>query len=465
MLKKPAEVRVRYAPSPTGYFHIGAARTTLFNLLFARNHGGKFILRIEDTDKERSKKEYEEEIINSMHWLGFDFDEFYRQTDRLDTYETYLKQLLTEHKAYYCYCSQEELEAERQSMTSQGMLPIYNGKCRSVTEEDASARLAAGKPSVIRIKVSVEKLTFKDMIRGEVTFDTQLMGDIVIAKSLREPLYNFAVVIDDFLMKISHVIRGEEHIANTPKQMVIAQALDMHLPIFAHLPLILNTDRSKMSKRDGERVVAVKDYRKAGYLPEALRNFLVLLGWHPEGDEEVLSFEQMVAKFDITRIQKAGAIFNFEKLDWFNSHYIKLKTDVELLALLTPDYVESSWAGDSAKLLKVIAQVKDRMKKLSEFSELAKVFFVLPEYEKDLLVWKKSTAPAALEILKELKTLIESGKEVMPFAEAKGRGDVLWPLRVALSGSQASPGPMELLGVLGKTEALARIAIAIAKLS
>lgn len=464
MLKKTSEVRVRYAPSPTGYFHIGAARTTLFNLLFARQNGGKFILRIEDTDKERSKKEYEEEIIATMHWLGLDYDEFYRQTDRLDIYETNLKKLLEEKKAYYCYCSQEELEAERQSMSSQGLSPIYNGKCRSVEGKKEA-------PSVIRIKVPVEKLTFKDMIRGEVTFDTRLMGDIVIAKSLREPLYNFAVVVDDYDMKISHVIRGEEHIANTPKQMVIADALGIHLPIFAHLPLILNTDRSKMSKRDGERVVAVRDYKKAGYLPQALLNFLVLLGWHPEGNEEVLNFAQMAEKFDITRIQKAGAVFNFEKLDWFNAHYIKQLSVSQLVSYLTDGgFIEPDWAEDSDKIKKVIELLKERMKKLSEFKDLAKVFFILPQYQKELLVWKKSDANSALAILIEIKKLIEADTDINSFVEASakvggGRGDVLWPLRVALSGSQASPGPFELMQVLGKKESLARIAVAITKLS
>lgn len=495
--KKQTEIRVRIAPSPTGYLHIGTARTALFNYLFARQKNGTFILRIEDTDKERSKKEYETEIISSLIWLGLEYDEGplkddeegaskllakpfkgdlgpYRQSERLDIYEKYLKQLLLEKRAYYCFCSQEDLDAQRESMMAQGKVWIYPGTCRTLSEKEADVNRANGAGHVIRIKVPSEKLSFKDVLRKEITFDTALIGDIVVAKNLREPLYNFAVVVDDYQMRISHVIRGEDHIANTPKQMVIARSLGFPFPEFAHLPLILNTDKSKMSKRDGG--ASLSDYRKAGYLPEAIINFLALLGWHPEGEQEVLTLSDLIAKFDLSRVQKSGAVFNVDRLDWFNAYYIKQKSDTDLLDLLTPEYLEPSWASDSGKLLKVIALVKERLKKLSEFKDLSRLFFELPEYSSDLLVWKKSTPQASKENLTEIKNILENLPEVdfqksrlesaiMSLAQAKGRGDVLWPLRVAVSGSQNSPGPFEIIDALGKSETLRRIDRALVKLS
>src|SRR3989344_5960565 len=278
--KTKAPVRVRIAPSPTGYMHIGTVRTALFNWLFAKQHGGDFVLRIEDTDLERSKKEYEEDLIDNLKWLGLTWDESpIRQTDRLDIYEKYLGRLLEEGKAYYCFCSKEQLEMERQAMLAQGFAPKYSGRCRTIGIAEAAARVKKGEDSVIRLKVADRKISFKDLIRDDVSFEASLIGDFVIAKSLRSPLYNFAVVVDDADMAISHVIRGEEHLANTPRQILIQEALGFKQPYYAHIPLILNADRSKMSKRAGD--TAIRDYRAQGYLPEAILNFLVLLGWHP----------------------------------------------------------------------------------------------------------------------------------------------------------------------------------------
>ena len=317
------------APSPTGPLHIGTARTTLFNWLFARGRDGTFILRIEDTDKERSKKEYEEELVEGLKWLGIEWDEFARQSERTDLYRKYLEKLLTSGDAYYCYCTKEELEGQRQAMLASGVPPKYSGHCRNLAKPPTGR-----KPEVIRFKVPEIKVEFKDMIRGKVAFDAALLGDQVIAKDLDTPLYNFAVVIDDNEMRITHVIRGEDHLSNTPKQILIFRALGFDEPIFAHIPLILNPDRSKMSKRFAD--TALTQYREAGYLPEAIVNFLALLGWHPKDDKEILSAEDLIAEFDLARVQKAGAIFNQEKLDWLNREHMKKMSDKELAAAARP---------------------------------------------------------------------------------------------------------------------------------
>lgn len=486
---KKNKVRVRIAPSPTGYFHIGTARTALFNWLFARHMGGSFILRIEDTDLARNKPEYEKNIIESMEWLGLTYDEGpllnggykgkygpYRQTERLDSYERYLTQLLKEHKAFYCFCTKEELEGERISQEAAGQVPRYSGKCRSVTDSEVAQRIGAGAKPVIRLKVLPKKIHFTDYIRGVVEFDNALIGDVVIAKSLREPLYNFAVVIDDFEMEITDVIRGEEHLANTPKQLAIIEALGFPMVRYAHLPIILSaTGKGKMSKRDGG--TAIRDYQVAGYLPQAMINFVGLLGWHPSDDKELLTSEEMAKAFTLERVQKGGAKFNLDKLNWFNTSYIKALPEEELLKqLIAFGAIPSTHTFNNEQLLKVVRLGKERMIKLSDFAELAGFLFELPAYDPKLLVWKKGTPENAKEHLSLIATMLEAQKPtaftkaalealLMPMAEAKGRGDVLWPLRTALSGKAASPGPFEILDALQKDESLKRIRIAIEKLS
>ncbi|MEK7653820.1 MAG: glutamate--tRNA ligase [Patescibacteria group bacterium] len=460
-------VRVRIAPSPTGYMHIGTARTALFNWLFARQNGGVFILRIEDTDLERSKKEYEEDLIDQLKWLGLDWDEGpIRQTDRLDSYEKCLSKLLKDGQAYYCFCSKEQLEQERQAMLAQGFAPKYSGRCRSVSQEEAKKKMEAGEKAVIRIKVPDGKISFKDIVREEVSFEGSLIGDFVVAKSLREPLYNFAVVVDDEEMKISHVIRGEEHLANTPRQIIIQRALEFSQPQYAHIPLILNPDRSKMSKRVGD--TAIREYRNQGYLPDALLNFLSLLGWHPQDDQEIFSLKELMKVFDLTRIQKGGAAFNVDKLDWLNAQYIKKMTAKSLAKLLG--------VKDTEQNLKIVEATKERMKKLSDFKEMAGFFVEVADYPPELLIWKNSTKEKTLVNLKEAEKIVSAvisddfskaklEKALMPSAEAAGRGDMLWPLRVAVSGLEKSPGPFEIMETLGKKESLSRIAGAIQKLS
>jgi len=452
------DVRVRFAPSPTGFLHFGGVRTALFNWLFARHEGGKFLLRIEDTDKERSEKRFEEDILRGLEWLGITWDEPpVRQSDRIDLYEKHLKTLFEEKKAYYCFCSAEELDEESQAQLAAGIIPKYSGKCRAIPPEEAAKR-AEREPAVIRFRMPEREVTFADTIRGKVSFHTKLFGDVIIAKGLREPLYNFAVVVDDADMRISHVIRGEEHLSNTPRQILIAEALGLSVPVFAHLPLILGPDKKKLSKRF--LTTSLDEYEKKGYLPSAIVNFLSLLGWHPSEDREVLSIGELVNEFTIRRVQKAGAIYNPEKLEWLNAMHIRALAPEELRTHLEP-FIPAEWKTDGERLARAGALVKERLKNLSEFQNAARFVFTLPEYPASLLIWKNSSADAARKHLEAVRTMIEKETDasaaIMAYAEKEGRGEVLWPLRVALSGQEMSPGPVELLAALGKEEALNRI--------
>ena len=472
---RASEVRVRFAPSPTGSLHIGGVRTALFNWLFAKKHNGVFILRIEDTDKERSKKEYEDEIIEALRWVGLDWDEHHRQTERLDLYARHLEHLLAEGKAYYCYCTKEELEAQRQSMLAAGLAPRYSGHCRNL-----QAPPEGRAPQVIRFRTPSIAIEFKDMIRGTVRFDPALIDDFVIAKSVREPLYNFAVVVDDEDMHISHVIRGEEHLSNTPRQILIQHALGFGQPTYAHLPLILNAQRGKLSKREAD--VAVLSYREKGYLPAAIVNFLVLMGWHPAPDKEtgeekeIWTLEELVPAFDMARVQKAGAVFNEEKLDWLNREHLRRLSADEIEALLMPRFAARGIAAPASRerLHETIGTVRDRMRTLNDFFELADFLFDLPDYPASLLRWDKAPEGEAKELLEEahraLAGLAAWDKESITAAlesliAARGKGNVLWPLRVAFSGRQSSPDPFSLAASLGKEESLGRITKAVAKLS
>ncbi len=470
MPPKEKKIKLRFAPSPTGPLNIGGVRTALFNWLFAKHEGGSFILRIEDTDTQRSELRYEEDIKKSLSWLGLSWDELYRQSERLERYEFYLKMLLEKKYAYYCFCSEKDLEDEYEAQLSQGITPKYSGKCLSLSDSEVKDRLGKER-AVIRFKMPEKEVSFHDLIRGKVTFDTRLIGDIIIAKGLNEPLYNFANVVDDFEMDITHVVRGEEHISNTPRQIMLQEALGFSALTYAHLPLILGPNKKKLSKRDLAK--SIGDYRTEGYIPEAMINFLVLLGWHPKKDREVLEVKEMIEEFSFERVQKAGGIFNPEKLDWLNAHYLRSKNTNELAELLT-SFIPKEWTNDMERLKKVIEIQKDRMKRLGEFISLSDIFFELPEYEKILLVWKKSDIPTTIENLirteKILSSLHDFSKEhieqaLRDFIEERGRGDVLWPLRASLSGKSASPGPFELAELLGKEESLRRISVAIKKLS
>ena len=491
-------VRVRFAPSPTGLLHIGSARTVLFNWLFAKQNNGKFILRIEDTDTERSNPEFEKDILEGIKWLGLDWDEGvgvggpyepYRQSERLDIYEKYLHKLLGEDKAYYCFCTKEQLESDRQAMLAQGLAPKYSGRCRDLSKGEAESLFKKGEPAVIRFRVPETEIEFNDLIRGKIRFNTALIGDIVIARNLKSPLYNFSATVDDFEMKITHVIRGEEHLSNTPKHILIQKVLGFNEPKYAHLPLILAPDRSKLSKRNLE--ISLADYKNQGYLSEAIVNFIALLGWHPKEDKEILSVDELIEKFDLKRVQKAGAIFNIEKLEWLNSQYIK-KIDAADLVEKVRDFVPEEWKIKENKelFIKAVDIERERIKKLTDFKELADFFFELPDYEINLLAWPRPTPATPLEkgigepkidkekILANLKLLIEEinkvfkvdfnkealEKLIAPLTEVWGRGELLWPLRAALSGKEASPGPFEIMEVLDKEETLRRLEIAVKKL-
>jgi len=486
-------VRVRFAPSPTGPLHVGGSRTALFNYLFAKQNNGKFVLRVEDTDKERSLQKWTDEIIEQLKWLGVNWDEGpdiggnfgpYKQTQRTDIYKKYLENLFQAGKAYYCFCSEEELEAKRQGQLSRGVAPKYDGKCRALTRTEAENKLKSGEPAVIRFRVENKKVKFTDLIRGEVEFDAGLLGDIVIAKNLEAPLYHFAVVVDDFEMKISHVIRGEEHLANTPRQILLQEALGFYQPTYAHLPLMLNADKSKMSKRQGD--VALADYHRKGYLPEALINFMVLLGWNPGTEKEIFTLQELEKEFSINKVQKAGAVFNLERLDFINGFYIRQKSAKTLAELCRPYLKEAGLLVEGQvsenQLEKIIEVSKSRMKKLSDIVELSDFFFEIKSYDKELLRWSKMEQADVKEalllcdkLLVELKEWNIKKMEESLFAGAgefnkqkgypeKNKGFLLWPLRVALSGKQFSPSPFEIADILGREKTLKRIQEAVKRL-
>lgn len=417
------KVVTRFAPSPTGLFHIGSARTALFNYLFAKNQGGEMVLRFEDTDKERSEKKYEKDILNGLDWLGIEYSEVFKQSERTKVYEKYIEKLLKEDKAYI---SKEE-EGER--------------------------------GEVIRFKNPNVKVKFNDLIRGEVEFDTTEQKDFVIAKSKTEPLYNLAVVIDDNDMGVTHVIRGEDHISNTPRQILILEALGFERPIYAHLPLILGEDRSKLSKRHG--AVSVNEYKK-DYLPEALVNYLVLLGWNPGNDREIFTMEELIKEFSLEKVQKGGAVFNIEKLDWVNKQYIEKLSNEEFLSLTDIPFKNEI----------IISLIKERTHKFSDVKEITNEFDFVntsPEYTKEGLLWKDETPEATKEILMKVISLIEDSPDIkesiQPYADEQGRGNVLHPMRYALTGKDKSPDPFTVANIIGKEETLKRLNKAIDKLS
>ncbi|MBI2507195.1 MAG: glutamate--tRNA ligase [Candidatus Niyogibacteria bacterium] len=472
--KAKSKIRTRIAPSPTGPLHIGTARTALFNYIFARKYKGDFILRIEDTDLERSDPIFERDIEEGLKWLGIGRDEFYRQSERLDIYEKYLKKLLDSGLIFWCYHSQEELSAERQEQFSKKEAPKHYCSFRNdppPKKED--------KKGILRFKNdSSGDIIFNDLIRGKIAFDGRALGDFSVAKDLKTPLYNFAVVIDDYEMKISHVIRGEDHISNTPKQILLQDALNFNRPQYAHLPLILGTDRSKLSKRHG--ATSLLEYKKSGYLPEAMINFMILLGWHPappdssgQKEKEIFTLNEMPKEFSLDRVQKGGAVFDIDKLKWLNGIYIK-KLKTEDLALRLKDYavdLTEDINSDPKKWLKVSGLLSERLTDLSEARDMSEYFYKEPRYSKEILFWKKNQlSENILRHLKHIHLVLSGVKKwekrgleaaLTAYAAREGKGEVLWPLRAALSGRKASAGPFEIAEVLGKEETIKRLKKAI----
>ena len=476
------KVRVRFAPSPTGPLHIGGARSALFNYLFARKLGGQFVLRIEDTDLERSSRAAEENIMDSLRWLGIEWDEGpdaggpyapYRQTERLKSYHAAVARLRQTGHCYNCYCSEEELERERQELLAKGELPRYLGKCKSLSPEEEKEQRALGREPVVRFRVPAgQTLVVDDLVRGQVSFDSDGIGDFVIVKSDGIPTYNFAVVIDDLSMDITHVLRAEEHLPNTPRQILVYQALGATLPQFAHISLILGQDRSKMSKRHG--ATSVQQYREMGYLPEALVNFLALLGWAPEGEQEIFSLPELVQAFSLDRVAKNPAVFDLDKLDWISGYYIR-QTPVERLAELGMGYLQSAGylpanpaAANRELAEKLFLAVRPYLTHLAQVTQFGPLFFAarveLSNEAREVL--GEEQVP---QVIKLFRLKLDEIAELEPQAvksmlksitkELKlGGRQVFQPLRAAITGQIHGPELHDIIPVIGRERVLSRLA-------
>lgn len=474
-------VITRIPPSPTGAFHIGTLRTALYNYLFAKRHGGVMLFRSEDTDTERSTKESEKQIFDGLVAMGLvePNTPIVRQSERTARYREVLEKLLQSGAAYYCFMTAEELDAVRAQQEKDGLPTRYPGTFRDFPFDEAQTRIAKGERAVIRLRLPQDReIKWQDLVRGEVVVHTKDMDDFVIAKGLDMPLYHLAVVVDDIDMGITHVLRGEDHVSNTPKQILIYEALGATLPEFAHLPLILNSDKTKLSKRKNK--TSVQDYLDDGYLKEALLNFVAFIGWNPGGEQEMYSLVEMVEVFSLDRVQKSGAVFNVEKLDWYNREWMKRLSIEELTQRAIPFFEEATklQSYEITKLQKAIAIERERSTTLKELVlNIGFLFEDELQYDGPLLVWKKSTADDAKEKLTNVLEALNSIDEVnwnkdsiekivgeLIETNNLGRGDVLWPLRVSLSGKQNSPGPFEIMDVLGKQQTLAHIELAISLL-
>jgi glutamyl-tRNA synthetase len=478
MTTPPIPPRVRLAPSPTGPFHVGTARAALFNFLFARRYGGKFLIRIEDTDRERSTKESEQEILESLNWLGLSSDEpLVRQSENVPFHKTCLEKMWQAEKIYPCFCTKEDLEKARAEQTAQKLPPKYSGKCARLARAESEERIARGEKFVLRFRVPSEPIEFDDLIRGKIREDAALFGDFVVAKNLDEPLFLLSNVADDYAMQITHVIRGEDHISNTPKQILLYRALDFPVPQFAHLPLLLNRDRSKMSKR--EKGALVRELKSGGIVPEALVNYLALLGWNPGTDQEIFSWTELAQVFSLERVNKSGAVFDYEKLLWFNSHYLKNLPLAELaqrvrqfISNQSPDIplVTAMQKSEPEYFSRALEINRERLKTLADAPELLKCFLLEPDLPIEILSNEKmkvthEIAQIALEKSSDvLAGLADFSRDNIETALKKliadlgySNGQVLWPLRVALSGAKFSAGAFELANILGREKSLARL--------
>lgn len=442
MFGSKKKIITRIAPSPTGHLHIGTVRTALYNYLYAKQHEGEFIMRIEDTDKARSKEEYTTEITEGLNWLGIIPDAVYKQSERSEIYKKYLEKIIKNKSAY-------------------------------ISEEE-SKREPGTKINVIRLKNPNKEVTFTDEIRGEITFDTTELGDFVIARSIDDPLYHFAVVVDDYEMKVTHLIRGEDHISNTPRQILIQEAIGAKSPIYAHLPLILAADKSKLSKRHG--AVSLFEYKEEGFLPSTILNYLSLLGWNPGTDQEIFSFEELIEQFSLSGVQKGGAVFDKEKMKWVNKEHFKLVPDETFLTMIEkalPDIVKMMSQFNSERLSKLLPIIRERVTTSREITDNAEAgeydfAFSLPSPSPSEMQWKKDKAPidALPRLQKAAEILASLPEESEPdavknalwgYAEDVGRGELLWPLRVALTGKKQSPDPFIVIHIIGSAEAYKRV--------
>ena len=482
-------VRTRLAPSPTGMMHIGTLRTALFDYFLAKQNGGKFIIRIEDTDQGRSVPGAVENLLEMFEAVNISHDEGpfmnddgtisergnfgpYVQSNRLDIYKKHADELVEKGFAYPCFCSSERLEEMRKAQVAVKQTTKYDRKCLSLTAADARERIDAGEPHVIRIKVPEGKTEFDDAIRGHVVFDHHEVDDCIIMKTDGFPTYYLAAAVDDHLMEISHILRGEEWVSSTPKSIILFKMFGWDVPIFAHLPLLLSPDKKKLSKRTGD--TAVEEYFKHGYLAEALVNFIGTLGFNPSGDREIFTIDELVESFDLNKVNSGGAVLNMEKLDWMNKQY--------LMALSMEDVALRSAAFVTAEITEMVKRAlfieRSRVSRLTEFNDALKPYLELQQYDSSILVWKKADAADAVAQLERMIALIEtfddatfSAVDLLESAvkeyitrEGLQNGNVLWPLRVALSGQEKSATPFETLWVLGKETSLERLRYAVTAL-
>jgi len=480
------KIRVRFAPSPTGNLHVGGARTALFNWLMAKKYNGSFILRLEDTDLDRNLREAEEGIITSLRWLGLDWDEGpgrggpfgpYRQSKRLDIYRQEADRLLEAGLAYKCYCTPEDLAKQREEAKKKGSAFLYNGRCRELDTQKRKELEMAGIRPALRIKAPREGATVvKDLIRGEVTFENNTMDDFIIMKSNGVPTYNFACVIDDSLMQITHILRAEEHLSNTPKQIIVYKLLGYEQPQFAHVPMILAPDRSKLSKRHG--ATAVEEFRTDGYLPEALVNYLALLGWSPGDDREIMSPSEIVDSFSLENISKSAAVYDTKKLTWLNAHYLNALPLKQIVEAALPFFKARGYTGDElsqesrAYVEKVIAAVRTRVHTLAELTDASVYFFQEDLTYEEKGVKKFFTKPDVAGILaKGAQALAEAEPFDLSTVEASYRklveeqgisgGALIHPTRLAVSGKTVGPGLFDIIVTLGKKKSLERLERAI----
>ncbi len=477
-------IRVRIAPSPTGPIHVGNVHTALFNWLYARRHGGKFILRFEDTDRERSRPEWEQVIFEDLDWLGIDWDEGpdkggpygpYRQTERLELYRQYAQQLLESGHVYKCYCTKEEEDADRREAQAAGRPYQYKGRCRDLTPEQQAAFEAEGRKPVLRFRVPKgEVIGYNDLIRGPIEFPTDSIGDFIIMRANGMPLYNFAVVIDDVTMKITHILRGEGHISNTPVQLLIYRALGFPVPEIGHLGHMTNPEGGKLSKRKGD--AAIRDYREQGYLPEAMLNFMSLLGWTPPGAEsgrEFLTKDELIRDFDLGRVTKASSVFDRNKLNWMNGVYIRKKSLDEFAELALPFVVKSGlYTEEKARanwdwFKEVMAQVHERVETLAEVPEHVDIF-LKDEIEVDEKAAKKFLTDAVKPFFQRVSEGLRTVEWTIPAIEKLVRStqeemglkpkESFQPIRVAITGRTASPGLFETIYLIGRERVLERMA-------
>ncbi len=477
------EIRVRYAPSPTGHLHIGNARTALFNYLFARHHGGKMVIRIEDTDLKRNIEGGEESQLKFLKWLGMDWDESvdldggfgpYRQSERNEIYQTYYNDLLERGLAYKCYCTEEELEAEREAQSARGEMPRYSGKCRHLSEEQREQLAQEGRKPSIRFMVPSGKVyEFKDIVKDDVSFESDGIGDFVIVKKDGIPTYNFAVAVDDHLMEISHVLRGDDHISNTPKQLMIFEAFNWNPPIFGHMTLIVNENRKKLSKRDESIIQFIEQYESLGYLPEALFNFIAFLGWSPKGEDEIFSKEELIAAFDEDRLSKSPAVFDKQKLLWINNQYMKKLdldrvVDLSLPHLIKAGQVSADMSAEELAWAKqVISLYQEQMNYGAEIVELSDMFFkdsleydteakeVLAEEQVPEVLRAFLAELEKLEVL-EVPEIKASIKAVQKETGHKGK-KLFMPIRVAVTGQTHGPELPNSIQLLGKEKVKNRL--------